>query len=77
MAQSIERIRRDVQHAFEETLAWTDSDEQRTFMEFEKKLWTLLLALGRSLVVLFLVRMVHRPRDIEYVVGEQRYVARP
>jgi hypothetical protein len=73
MAKSIECARRDVQHAFEEALAWADSDEQRRFNDLEKRLWTLLLALGRNLVVLFLLRTVHRPRAVEYVVGEQRY----
>jgi hypothetical protein len=74
MANSIERARRNVQHAFEGALAWADSDDQRSFMDFEVRLWTLLLALGRSLVVLFLVRTAHRPRAGEYVLGEQRYV---
>jgi hypothetical protein len=74
MAKSIERARRDVQSAFERALSWSDSDEPRRFAEFEKELWTRLLALGRALVVLFLVRAVQRPRAAEYKLGEVRYV---
>jgi hypothetical protein len=73
MATSIERLRADVQHAFEDALAWADSDEQRSFFAFEKGLWSLLLALGCSLVILFLARAVQRPRALEYMLGDQRY----
>ena len=74
MAKIIERSRADVQRAFEEALAWSERAEERTFLEFEARLWTLLLALGRSLVVLFLVRAAQRPRAAEYVVGGKRYL---
>ena len=70
MATSIEQARREVQRAFNETLAVAESAKRRSFWEFERELGARLLALGRSLVVLFLIRAVHRPRAAEYVVGK-------
>jgi hypothetical protein len=43
------------------------------FIAFERRLWTELLALGRAVVALFLVRRTARPRAIEYVHDGQRY----
>lgn len=66
MAASIERARRNVQRAFDEALSWTEASKKRSLWEFERGLWTLMLALGRALVELFLVRCVARPRPSEY-----------
>ena len=74
MTTSIERVRADVQRAFDQALAKADDGGKCTFWQFEKELWTLLLALGRSLVRLFLLRTAQRPRAVEYAVGDARYV---
>lgn len=74
MATSIDRVRRDVQRAFESALACADSEKERKLFEFETKLWSLLLALGRALVALFLLRAAQRPRPAEYTQGEARYM---
>lgn len=66
MAQSIEQAHQEVQSAFGAALAMADSREGRRFAGFESELWTLLLALGRALVQLFLVRQAGRARDVEY-----------
>src|SRR5690606_10541197 len=39
---------------------------RRPFFAFEKELWTLLLAAGRALTVLFLARQVARARAVQY-----------
>lgn len=70
---SLEQARQVVEASFAEALRWADSCEKRSFTEFESKLWSLLLALGRALVVLFLVRQVHRPRPASYVYQERQY----
>jgi hypothetical protein len=74
MAKSIERAKHDVQRAFDDALARAETGKIGTFYELEKDLWTLLLALGRSLVALFLLRAAQRPRDAAYGLGEERYV---
>jgi hypothetical protein len=66
MEASIDRARREVQRAFDEALSWAESSQERSLWEFERGLWTLMLALGRALVELFLVRCVARPRPVEY-----------
>jgi hypothetical protein len=66
MEPSIERARRKVQRAFDEGLSWAESSKKRSLWEFERGLWTLMLALGRALVELFLARHVARPRPSKY-----------
>jgi len=66
MEPSIDRARRKVQRAFREALSWAESNKKRSLWEFERELWTLMLALGRALVELFLVRCVARPRPVNY-----------
>ena len=66
MRQSIEQARQEVQSAVTSTLAWADTSERRSFEVFESRLWTLMLALGRALVRLFLARQAARPRSVEY-----------
>lgn len=63
---NLDEKRREVQHAFEAALKWADSGERRPFFAFEKELWTLLLAAGRALTVLFLARQVARARAVQY-----------
>jgi hypothetical protein len=73
MAPSIDDARREVQDAVGRTLAWADSDETRSFHFFEESLWTLMLALGRALVVLFLARQRARERATHYLHGGRAY----
>jgi hypothetical protein len=74
MATSIEQARRDVQSGVERAQAWAESSDKRSFLEFERELWTLLLVLGRALVVVYLVRAALRPRAAEYRFAGERYV---
>jgi hypothetical protein len=73
MAQSIEQARREVQSAFAAALAWADTGERRSLAAFESRLWTLLLALGRALVGLFLAHQAQRPRPADYRHGGRTY----
>jgi hypothetical protein len=66
MEPSIDRAQRKVQRAFHEALSWAESSRKRSLWEFERSLWTLMLALGRALVELFLTRRVAQPRPVEY-----------
>jgi hypothetical protein len=50
-----------------------DSGAERRLEEVEGKLWTGLLALGRALLVLFLVRQASRPRAQDYLRGGVRF----
>ena len=70
---SIEQARQDVEKSFKEALQWTESGDKRLFDVFEKQLWTLLLALGQALIVLFLAHRVWQPRAATYVHNERKY----
>lgn len=72
MALSIEEAEREVQSAFIRALECTKSGS--TLDELETRLWMKMLALGRALVVLFLVRRVHQPRAAVYEHGGKRWV---
>lgn len=72
MARSIEQARREVQSAFAATLSFADSDERASLHAFEGRLWTLMLGLGRALVVLFLARQAGRFSG-EYCHASRRY----
>ncbi len=74
--ESIEQARAHVQECITDALAWADSGEPRTLWEYEKRSWRLLLALGRALVALFLVRHVARPRPVTYKRESKRWVLR-
>ena len=67
MATSLDQARRDVQLAVNDAMLWAESPEPRTFYEFEKQLWCLVLGIGRALVLLFLVVRAQRPRDASYL----------
>jgi hypothetical protein len=71
---SIERKRKDVQRAFEALSTCADTAEKQPFFVYEAQTWTLLLALGRALTVLFLARQVARPRSADYEFGGRRFV---
>lgn len=73
MAPSIEQARQKVQSAFAEAMAWADTSERRAFAPFESGLWTLLLALGRALVSLFLAHQGQRLRPVQYRHGGRVY----
>lgn len=76
MSSSIEQSRCDVYEAFAAVVAVADRPECRSLWAFERELWTLMLSLGRALVVLFLARQVARPRAARYKHGGVRYVLR-
>jgi len=76
VATSIEEARVSVQTRFEAVVEWSDDGAPRSFWAFEKQAWTLLLALGRALAVLFLARQAARPRPVKYTYGGERFVLR-
>ena len=63
----------DVERVWSEVRAWVDADERRSLYAFERQLWTLLLAVGRALVALFLAREAGRPRSLRYEHGGRWY----
>jgi hypothetical protein len=65
---SLQEARSEVQREFQRACTLVD-DDQASFFDFERELWTRLLALGRAIVVLFLVQRASRPRDIDYRHG--------
>jgi hypothetical protein len=71
---SIDEARREVERAMDAARKWADTAERRSMFEFEGGLWTLLLALGRALVAVFLARQVARPRAATYVREGRTYV---
>ena len=71
---SISEARAEVQRAYEKARCWSDADEPRSFWEFERELWTMLLALGRALVGQFLARQAAGPRAVQYSHAGERYV---
>ncbi|MFA4974899.1 MAG: hypothetical protein WC683_20035 [bacterium] len=77
MAPSLEQARSDVQSAFEAVRHWVDIDEPRALFETEQETWTRLLALGRALMALFLLRQASRPRAAEYTRDGLRFVVMP
>jgi hypothetical protein len=66
MATSLAQAREDVHSAANQAIVWAESDEPASLREFEESLWFKLLALGRALVVLFLVRRTTRVRCAFY-----------
>lgn len=66
MATSLDQARRNVQLAVNDAMQWAESPQPKSFYEFEKHLWQLVLGIGRALVVVFLVVRAQRPRDASY-----------
>lgn len=65
MVTTIDAARAEVQLAFTRAVELAESDERR-FWDVEGRLWTLLLALGRALIGLYLLRQSQRPRPAQY-----------
>ena len=65
MGPSIQRARADVECATRELITTAEKHDGK-FDEFERELWRGLLALGRAVVVLFLVRRACAPRPARY-----------
>lgn len=74
MAASIEQARREVQSAFEGTVRCAEAEDVGSFVEFDARLWTCMLALGRALVLLFLLKQAARPRPARYRHEGKDYV---
>jgi hypothetical protein len=72
MGPSIERARRDVEAAFAAALALAESHEQGSFFEFERELWTRMLAIGRAVVALLFARC-SSPRVANYMRDGTQY----
>src|SRR5712691_7962956 len=66
MGSTIDHARRDVEREFACTLRHAESCGALAFWTFERELWTMLLALGRALVGLFLARRAYRLRKTTY-----------
>ena len=77
MASSLERARSDVQSAFDAVRLSVEGDDAGLLFETERVVWTGLLALGRALMALFLLRQASRPRTAEYMHDGQRFVMMP
>ena len=77
MAPSLERARSDVQSAFDAVRLSVEGDDPRGLYEAEQVVWTGLLALGRALMALFLLRQASRPRAAEYTRDGERFVVVP
>ena len=74
MATNIDARERDVQHAFDQALAIARGATTRSVHDVETSLWTALLALGRALIALYLMRVVARPRATDYVHAGAKFV---
>jgi hypothetical protein len=74
MERSIGSARAEVQRAFERARKLADSAPPQRCSDFERELWTAVLALGRALVSLFLAHQAARPRPLDYLHGRQRFV---
>lgn len=70
---SIAQARQEVQTAFEKALAMVDTAEPQPLAAVEASVWTVLLALGRALVALYLARQAGRPRAARYEVESKSY----
>ena len=77
MAKSIKQHRKAVQHAFDKAVAIAERGKKRSFHEFERSLWSALLELGRTMVLLFLAHAAARPRKSTYKRGLTRFVMVP
>jgi hypothetical protein len=74
MQAIINRAERDVQRAVEHARRCADGATSRPLAEVEGELWSAMLALGRALIVLFLVRRATALRPVSYEVAGLRYV---
>jgi hypothetical protein len=70
---SLQQARQDVEKSIAEAVRWAESEEKPSFTVFEARLWSLLLAVGCALVVLFLVRRTEQPRPARYIHDGREY----
>lgn len=70
---SVVEARAKVQRSVEEVLRLADSGTPRRMAEVETAIWVALLALGRALISLFLVRQAGRPRSVTYEHDGEAY----
>jgi hypothetical protein len=73
MATNIVRAEREVQDAIERTRRCAEPKGTATLVAVETELWTALLALGRAVMTLFLLRHAARPRAATYEHEGVRY----
>ena len=73
MPTTIMRAEREVQHAIERVRRCAEPKDMATLVAVEQELWSALLALGRALMALFLVRRAARPRASTYLHEGVRY----
>jgi hypothetical protein len=73
MSTSIERAERDVQRAVERVRGCAAAKDGTPFVTLEAELWTALLALGRAVLTLFLIRQAARSRALTYEHDGKRY----
>jgi hypothetical protein len=73
---SIDQARKEVHAAFEKALSTADTAERQALVVVEASLWTLILALGRALVALYLARQAGRPRLASYELEGKSYEIR-
>lgn len=71
--QTVAQCRTNAKQACERIIQVADSEAPAPLAQVEAELWTLLLALGRALVALFLARQAARPRAAEYEHDGTRY----
>ena len=69
MLSTLAQARANVHTLFSQLLALVDSDTPRLFSSLEQNLWTQLLAFGRALLTLFLLRQALRLRSFSYRFG--------
>jgi hypothetical protein len=62
----VAEARRDVETLMKEAVAWAEGPDAVTLSEAEAGLWARMLAVGRSLVALYLVARASRPRAATY-----------
>jgi hypothetical protein len=74
VATSIEEARIEVQQAFASLLAKAESAERRTLVAFEAETWGALLAIGRMLMTIFMMRQANLPRPAVYAVRDVLYL---
>ena len=73
MAIRIDKTSEEVQSSFYRIVQLAESESGGSFFKFERKLWTLMLALGRAVTALFLARRASLPRNSEYSYKGVKY----
>ena len=73
MSATMLRAESEVQKAIERIRRCAEQKGERALAEVETELWSALLALGRAVITLFLVRAATRPRATTYEHEGVRY----